>query len=291
MFPADFEYFTPTSVDEALSLLAEHGDDAKILAGGQSLIPLMKLRFAAPAYIIDINRIPALDILEEDDADGGFLRVGSLVRTADIERSDLIASRYLAMKAAAPLISDPLVRNRGTLVGSLCHADPQGDWASVMMAIDAELVVRNRGGERRIPVTELIDGPFTTTMRADELATEVRVPASRSDSFGTYLKLERKIGDFASVGVAVHLDFDGGRVKRAGIALTAVGPANIKATAAEQALVGRSLDDASVDEAARLAAEASDPKTDLRGSADYKREMVRVYVRRGLSAAMKQRAA
>jgi aerobic carbon-monoxide dehydrogenase medium subunit len=291
MFPADFEYLAPASVDEALDLLAEHGDSAKVLAGGQSLIPLMKLRFAAPSFIIDINRVPGLDRLEEDASDGGHLRIGSLVRTGEVERSELISSRYLAMAAAAPLISDPLVRNLGTLVGSLCHADPQGDWGSVMMAMDAEMIARSRDGERSIPITELIDGPFSTTLRPDELATEVRVPAAGSSTFGTYLKLERKIGDFASVGVAVQLDFDGDKIQRAGIALTAVGPQNIKATAAERALAGNSLDDGIVEEAARLASDAADPKTDLRGSADYKREIVRVYTKRALGAAMRQRAA
>jgi carbon-monoxide dehydrogenase medium subunit len=290
VFPADFEYLCPDSVDEALSLLAEHGEEAKVLAGGQSLIPLMKLRFAAPAYIIDINRIPGLDSLHEDGS-GGRLRIGSLVRTADVERSGLIASRYHAMKAAAPVISDPLVRNLGTLVGSVCHADPQGDWASVMLAMDGEVVARSAGGERRIPMRGFVEGPFTTTLRADELATEVRVPAPAPSSFGTYLKLERKVGDFASVGVAVHLDFDEERVARAGIGLTAVGPANIKATAAEDALVGSTLDQPAVDEAARRAGDEANPVSDVRGSAEYKREIVRIFVRRALHAATGARAA
>jgi aerobic carbon-monoxide dehydrogenase medium subunit len=249
----------------------------------------MKLRFATPGRLIDINRIPGLDTLEADQSNG--LRVGCLVRNSDIERSELVASRYAAMRAAAPLISDPLVRNLGTLVGSLCHADPQGDWASVMLAMNAEVVARSAGGERRIPVTELIEGPFTTTLRADELATEVRVPEPGPASFGTYLKLERKVGDFASVGVAVHLDFDGDRVRRAGIGLTAVGPANIKATAAEGALVGKALEAPVVEEAAGLAADAANPVSDLRGSADYKREIVRVFVRRALHAGAGARAA
>ena len=282
MFPADFEYLSPTSVEEALALLAEHGEDGKVLAGGQSLIPLMKLRFAAPTHIIDINRIPGLDALEESD---GSLRVGALVRTSGVERSTVVSSGYAAMNAAAPLISDPLVRNLGTVVGSLCHADPQGDWASVMLAMDAEIVARSSGAERRLPMTELIDGPFTTTLRPDELITEVRVPSPGPDSFGTYLKLERKVGDFATVGVAVQVVFDGDRVRRAGIGLTAVGPGNIKATAAEKALAGSTLESTTITEAARLATEASSPISDLRGSAEYKRDMVRVFVTRALRAA------
>jgi aerobic carbon-monoxide dehydrogenase medium subunit len=288
MFPADFEYLSPTSAEEALALLAEHGEDGKVLAGGQSLIPLMKLRFAAPTHIIDINRIAGLDGIEESD---GFLRVGALVRTSGIERSTVMSSGYGAMKAAAPLISDPLVRNLGTVVGSLCHADPQGDWASVMLALDAEVVARSLRGERRIPVTELVDGPFTTSLRPDELATEVRVPSPGRGSFGTYLKLERKVGDFATVGVAVQVVFDGDRVRSAGIGLTAVGPANIKATAAENALAGSTLESTTITDAARLAAEAASPISDVRGSAEYKRDMVRVFVTRALSAAAGARAA
>ena len=281
MFPSSFDYVAPTSVDEVLSLLAEHGDDAKVLAGGQSLIPLMKLRFAAPALILDINRIEGLDYMEEN----GSLRIGALVRNRTMERSQILSSRYPTMAAAAPLISDPLVRNLGTVVGSLCHADPQGDWGSVMLALNGELVARSANGERTIPIAELIEGPFTTTLRPDELATEVRVPVGDGHSHGTYLKLERKVGDFATVGVAVHLTFDGERVKRAGVGLTAVGPSNIKAEAAERVLEGQALGDDVIKEAARLAAEQAEPHDDIRGSASYKREVVRVFVTRALKAA------
>ncbi|HTJ75832.1 MAG TPA: xanthine dehydrogenase family protein subunit M [Acidimicrobiales bacterium] len=280
MFPSDFEYLAPTSLEEALAALAERPDDAKVLAGGQSLIPLMKLRFAAPALIVDINRIPGLDTLAEE---GGALRVGALVRNRTLERSDLVSSRYPTMAAAAPMISDPVVRNQGTFVGSLCHADPQGDWGSVMLALDGSVVARSQaGGERSIPIGEFLDGPFTCTLRPDELAVEARIPDPGPEFAGTYLKLERKIGDFATVGVAVFLATDGGTVTRAGIGLTGVGATNIKATAAEAALVGNVVSDDLIDEAARLAAEAADPRTDVRGSAEYKRDVVRVYVARGL---------
>ncbi|MBW3610982.1 MAG: xanthine dehydrogenase family protein subunit M [Actinobacteria bacterium] len=282
MFPSNFEYFAPTTIDEALGLLAEHGDEAKILAGGQSLIPLMKLRFAAPAVVIDINRVAGLDHLEESKRGRGFLRVGALVRNATLERSELLSSRYPTMAAAAPLISDPIVRNQGTLVGSLCHADPQGDFGSVMLALDGEIVVRSTAGERRIPVKRFLDGPFTSTIRPDELAVEARVPSPEGRFSGTYLKLERKVGDFATVGVAVFVATERGKVMRAGIGLTGVGATNIKATEAEAALVGHRLSDTAIDEASRLAAAAADPRTDVRGSADYKRDVVRVYVARGL---------
>ena len=282
MFPSQFEYHAPTSLEEALAFLAEHADEAKVLAGGQSLIPLMKLRFAAPPIIVDINRIPGLDDIAEE---GGSLRVGALVRNRALERSDVITARYPTMAAAAPMISDPVVRNQGTFVGSLCHADPQGDWGSVMLALDGSVVARSQaGGERVIPIGEFLDGPFTCTLRADELAVEARVPDPGAEFAGTYLKLERKIGDFATVGVAVFLATSGGTVTRAGIGLTGVGATNIKATAAEAALVGNTVSDALIEEVARLAAEASDPRTDVRGTADYKRDVVRVYVARGLRA-------
>lgn len=287
MFPRSFDYLAPGSLDDALTILAQHGEDAKVLAGGQSLIPLMKLRFAAPELLVDINRIPDLGSLQEN----GSLSVGALVRTHDIERSDLIKERFPAMAAAAPLISDPLVRNLGTVVGSLCHADPQGDWASVMLAMDADIVCRNRRSERRVPVAEFVQGPFTTSLEPDEIATEVEIPDPGADTFGTYMKLERKVGDFASVGVAVHLSFDGSQVTRAGIGLTAVGPANIKATQAEQLLTGAELDGGTIARAADLCAEAADPHSDIRGSADYKRAMVRIFVSRALSQAAADKAA
>jgi aerobic carbon-monoxide dehydrogenase medium subunit len=284
VFPANFEYVAPTSLEETLSLLAERPDEAKVLAGGQSLIPLMKLRFAVPELVVDINGVPGLDTLTED---GDRLRIGALVRNAALERSELCRTRYPTIGAAAPLISDPIVRNLGTLVGSLCHADPQGDWGSVMLALDGEVVARSASGERTIPVTELIEGPFTTSLRPDELAVEARVPAPSGRFSGTYLKLERKVGDFATVGVAVAVSADGdGEVQRAGIGLTGVGGRNIKATEAEQSLVGQRLSDEAIEQAAQLAADASDPSSDIRGSAEYKRAVVRTFVTRGLREAM-----
>ena len=287
MFPSDFDYVAPASLDEALALLAEHGEDAKVLAGGQSLIPLMKLRFAAPALVIDINRIPGLDRLEADRRGKGSLRVGALVRNRALQRSQLITDRYPTMAAAVPQISDPIIRNQGTFVGSLCHADPQGDWGSVMLALGGEIVAKSTAGDRRIPIGKFLDGPFTSTLRPDELAVEARIPDPGPEFAGTYLKLERKVGDFATVGVAVFVATDSsnggaGRVTRAGIGLTGVGATNIKAVAAEKSLVGAMLDDDVIEEAARLAAEASDPRTDVRGSAAYKRDVVRIYVARGL---------
>jgi carbon-monoxide dehydrogenase medium subunit len=280
MYPASFEYVAPATLEEALETLGRYEDDAKVLAGGQSLIPLMKLRFAAPRVLVDINRLPGLDTLAADDG----LRIGALVRHRTCERSELLGGRWGTLGAAAPLISDPIIRNLGTVAGSLAHADPQGDWGSALLAMDAEVVVRGPDGTRTIPLTELFQGPFVTSLEPTEIITEVRVPDPGPNAGGTYLKLERKVGDFATVGVAVHLSMDDGRVGRAGIALTAVGPTNLRATAAEAALAGQELTDDAIAEAARLAAEAAQPHSDTRGSADYKRTVVRVFTERGLRA-------
>ena len=282
MFPASFEYAAPPSLDEALPMLAEHGDEAKVLAGGQSLIPLMKLRFATPAVLVDLNRIPGLDFVEES---GDALRIGPLARNSQLVESELLEQRYPVMAAAAPQISDPLVRNLGTLAGSLAHADPAGDWGSVMLALGAEVVARSASGERTIPIDELLQGPFTTTLEPTEIVTEVRVPQPPDSAGGTYLKMERKVGDFATVGAAVSLDLDDGKIGRAGIALTAVGPKNVRAADAEQALAGAEPTEDAFEEAARLASEAAEPVDDVRGSADYKREVARVFVIRGLAQA------
>jgi len=285
VYPASFEYFAPTTLEEALEILGRYDEgEAKVLAGGMSLIPVMKLRFAAPQALVDINRIGGLDGLAEE---GGGLRIGALVRHKACERSDLLKGRYGALGDAAPQISDPVVRNLGTLAGSLAHADPQGDWGSVMLAVRGEVVARSSDGERTIPIDELFQGPFTTSLEPNEIITEVRVP-DPGRAAGTYLKLERKVGDFATVGVAVHLAMSNGTVGQAGIALTGVGPRNIRASAAEEALAGQALDDEAIDEAARLAAEAAQPHTDVRGTEEYKRNVVRIFTARGLRKAKEE---
>jgi aerobic carbon-monoxide dehydrogenase medium subunit len=281
VYPPNFEYFAPATLEEALSTLAEFGGEGKVLAGGMSLIPVMKLRFAAPRALVDINRISGLDGL---NADGG-LSIGALVRHTACEKSELLRGRYGVLGDAAKQIADPIVRNLGTVAGSLAHADPQGDWGSVMLAVRAEAVARRAEGERTIPIDELFRGPFTTSLEPDEILTEVRVPDPGARAGGTYLKLERKVGDFATVGVAVHVTFSNGSVGQAGIALTGVGPTNLRAEAAEQALAGHALDEEAISEAARLAGEAAQPRTDVRGSEDYKRNAVRVLVARGLRKA------
>jgi carbon-monoxide dehydrogenase medium subunit len=283
MYPANFEYFAPTTLDEALEILDRYGDEGKVLAGGMSLIPVMKLRIAQPRALVDINRIAGLDGL----SDSNGLRIGALVRHKTAERSELLQGKYGALGDAAPQISDPIVRNLGTLAGSLAHADPQGDWGSAMLAVRAEVVAQGSHTERTIPIDELFLGPFMTTLEPTEIVTEVRVPDPGERAGGTYLKLERKVGDFATVGVAVHVSMSNGTIGQAGIAITGAGPTNLRAEAAEQALVGRSPDDAqAIDEAARLAAEGAEPRTDVRGSEEYKRNAIRVLTARGLRKAI-----
>ena len=285
MIPGQFEYHAPSTLDEALALLAEHGSDARVLAGGQSLIPLMKLRLASPAVLIDLNGVDSLSGIEEAD---GQLRIGAMTRHSALERSELIGSRYPLIADAAAVIADPLVRNRGTTGGSLAHADPAGDLGSVMTALGAEVVVNGPGGERTLPIDELLLGPFTTTLEEGEILTEVRVPQPAERSGGAYEKLERKVGDFATAAVAVQLTRENGSCASIGIGLTAVGPTTIRASEAEDALRGGSLDEDALRAAAVLAAAASDPAADLRGSEEYKRDMVRVLTLRALRRAIER---
>jgi carbon-monoxide dehydrogenase medium subunit len=245
---------------------------------------MLKLRFASPEMLVDINEIAGLHY-HERDADG-TIRVGALCRHADLERSGLLADHQPTMRSAAPLVADPIVRQRGTLVGSLCHADPQGDWASVMIALDASVVAQSPRGQRSIPIRDLVSGPFQNTLAYDELAVETVVPPPQGTPAGGYLKLERRIGDFATAGVAVAVDLKGDSVARAGIGLTGVGGSTISADEAAAALVGTSLTGDKIAEAAELAAQAAEPHTDHRGSAEFKRQLVRVFTTRLLTRLM-----
>jgi len=283
MYPSRFRYEAPRSLGEAIDLLRMGGDYAKVLAGGHSLVPLMKLRFASPELIVDINNVPGLDYHRADP--DGTLRIGALCRHADLERSALLAGTQPTMAAAAPLIADPIVRNRGTLVGSLCHADPQGDWASVVLALGGSVVAQGPAGRRTIPVADFVTGPFQNLLEPDEIAIEAVIPAAQGARSGGYLKLERRVGDFATAGVAVALETSGGLVTRAGIALTGVGGSTIDATEAAGSLVGKPLAAAAIADAADLTAAVARPRTDHRGSAEFKRHIVRTFVVRILSCA------
>src|SRR5215469_16337111 len=281
MYPTRFRYEAPRSLDEAISTLRDGGDYAKVLAGGQSLVPMMKLRFASPELVVDINNVPGLDYHRAGP--DGTLRIGALCRHADLERSGLLTTTQPTMAAASPLIADPIVRNRGTLVGSLCHADPQGDWASVVLALGGSVVARGPNGRRAIAVADFVTGPFENTLEPDEIAVEAVIPAAQGTRAGGYLKLERRVGDFATVGVAVAIETSGATVTRAGIALTGVGGSTVAATEAAGALTGKPLTPETIEQAAELAAQAANPRTDHRGSAEYKRHMVRTFVVRLLS--------
>jgi carbon-monoxide dehydrogenase medium subunit len=284
MIPAAFEYHAPTSLGEATALLARLGEDAKVLSGGQSLIPMMKLRLASPPHVVDINGIAGLAGLREAD---GFLRIGALTRESDLEESALIRTRYPLLHETSKVIADPIVRNLATVGGNLAHGDPANDHPATMLALGAEVVATSPRGERTIPIGAFFTGPFATALRPDEILIEVRVPVPAARSGGAYVKLERKVGDFATAAVAVQLTLSaGGTCEQVGIGLTNVGLTPIKATAAEAALKGRRLDDAAMAQAARLAAEASDPSADLRGSVEYKRDLVRVLTGRALRRAL-----
>jgi carbon-monoxide dehydrogenase medium subunit len=284
LIPGPFDYRVAGSVAEAVALLDQHGAEAKVLAGGHSLIPLLRFRLASPAVLVDINRLHDLEYIQESD---GVLHIGALTREVDLDTSDLIRRRYPILHDTARVIADPVVRNWATVGGNLAHADPANDHPATMLALGARLVARGPLGERVIEVEDFFtDSSFETTLQPDELLTEIRIPAPDEHSGGAYFKLERKVGDYAIAGVAawVRLSQDG-LVTTAGIGLTNVGPAPIKARAAEQVLLGRSLDDTAIEEAAAQAAAAAQPVSDLRGPAEYKRAMVRTLTVRALRRA------
>ncbi len=286
MFPGAFDYSAPRSLDEALARLSDVGDEGRVLAGGQSLIPMMKLRLAAPAVLVDINKIPGLDRIQQVN---GHVAVGALARHADIAASDVIEGGNATVAAAAPWVADPLVRNRGTLAGSVAHCDPEGDWNSVMLAVGGSVVARSANGERVIPITDFLVDFFTNSLQPGEMVTEVRIPARKERSGGTYLKLERKIGDYATVGVATHLVLGGDdKVAEAGLALTSVFRHNLKVTEAEEMMIGQTPGADLFAEAAAIAARTCDPESDVRGPADYKRAVVAEYTKRGFAAALSQ---
>ena len=286
MIPAAFDYHAPTTLSEATALLARLGEDAKVLSGGQSLIPLMKLRLANPAHVVDINGIPGLAYIREAE---GLLRIGALTRESELEESELIRTRYPLLHDTSKVIADPVVRNLATVGGNLAHGDPANDHPATMLAIGAEVVAVGPKGERRIPIASFFTGPFATGLRPDEILTEIRIPLPAARSRGAYLKLERKVGDFATAAVAVQLTLDaGGRCEQAGIGLTNVGLTPIKAAKAEAALQGKNPDAATIKLAAELAAEASEPSADLRGSVEYKKDLVRVLTARALRKAIER---
>lgn len=283
MIPPRFEYFAPRSLEEAVSLLDRFAGEAKVLAGGQSLLPVMKLRLAEPKALVDINRIADLAYIREDER---FLRIGALARTNDLNDSPLLARRYPVLTDAASVIADPLVRNMGTVGGNVSHGDPANDLPACMLALRAQFVVRGPRGVRTIPATEFYRDTFVTALEPNEILTEVQIQRHRRWQGNAYLKLEKRVGDFPIVGVAANLVLNvKGAVEEAGIGLTAVGPTALRATKAEGHLVGRTPTDAELGYAAEIARDLAQPTSDLRGPAEYKSSMVQVFCRRALRRA------
>ena len=283
MIPAKFDYFAPTTLPEAISLLSEHGYEAKILAGGQSLIPAMRFRLAAPAVLIDINRIDGLSYIREVN---GHVALGALTREAEIDESALIRQKYALLADTAKVIADPLVRNLATVGGNLAHADPANDHPATMLAYGAELVAAGPTGERIIPIDEFFVDLFTSSLTENEILREIRIPTPPAQSGGAYLKIERKVGDYAVAAVAVQLTVDGNTCTSARIGLTNVTPFPVRASNAEAALIGQPLTEDTIRAAGTAAAADSDPSSDLRGSVEYKRDLVRTITMRAIRQAV-----
>jgi carbon-monoxide dehydrogenase medium subunit len=286
MIPGKFEYHAPGTVSEAIALLERYGDEAKLLAGGQSLIPMMRFRLAQPAHLIDIGRVDGLDEVRESD---GYLTIGAMTREVDLERAPLIVDRYPILAETTAVVADPLVRNLATVGGNLAHADPANDHPATMLALRAEVVAEGRQGRRTIAIDDFFLDTFTTALAPDEVLVEIRIARPGPRSGGAYFKLERKVGDFAIAGVAAQVVLDAaGSVDQVGIGLTNVGPTPIRATQAEAALLGATPSEDLLRRAGELAAAEAQPVADLRGPADYKRAVVRTLTVRALRRAMER---
>jgi carbon-monoxide dehydrogenase medium subunit len=288
MIPAAFDYHRPATLDEALKLLKKHGDEAKVLSGGMSLLPMLKLRLASFAHLVDLNRIPGLDYIKEEK---GALKIGAMTRQAALERSDVIKSRYPILADATPLIADPLVRNRGTVGGNVANGDPGNDQPAIMIALGATYVLEG-GKERTVAANQFYKGLYDTALARNEILTEIRIPAPAPKSGGAYVKLKRKTGDFAVAAAAVQLTLGkSGAVESARIALTNAGLTPVEAADAAKYLVGKTPDDKTIAEAAKMAAAKSQPSADRRGSVEYKKEMARVLTARALKKAVQRAGA
>ncbi len=285
MIPGSFDYHAPTSLDDALALLTEHGGDAKILAGGHSLIPAMRFRLAVPEVLVDIGRIPDLEYIREED---GHLAVGGMTREVALEDSDLVNAKYPLLADTARVIADPLVRNLATVGGNLAHADPANDHPATMLAYGASVVARGPNGSRTIAIDDFFVDLFESALESNEILTEIRIPTPPAHGGGAYLKMERKVGDYAVSAVAVQLVLDGGTVSSARIGLTNVNPVPMRAKNAEAELVGKAATDDVLEAAGRAAAGECDPSGDLRGSAEYKRDVTRILTKRAIRKAVER---
>jgi aerobic carbon-monoxide dehydrogenase medium subunit len=281
MIPATFDYHAPQTLDEAIALL-QKSEGAKVLAGGQSLIPAMRFRLIAPETLVDINRIEGLSYVV---VRGDHLAIGALTRESALEDEPVVAALYPLLHDTARVIADPLVRNQATVGGNLAHADPANDHPATMLAYGATLVARGPRGVREIDADDFFVGLFESALARDEILTEIRVPAPVAGSGGAYLKIERKVGDYATAAVAVQLVVEGGVITSARVGLTNVSPVPARAKGAEDALRGQALTDAVLEAAGRAAAAECDPSDDLRGKVDYKRDLVRVLLKRAVTKA------
>ena len=286
MIPPAFEYLRPKTLPEAVAMLQQHGDDAKILSGGQSLIPMMKLRLARPSHLIDINRVTGLSYVKED---GGFLKIGGLTREAEVEASAVVRAKYPLLLDTAAVIADPQVRNLATVGGNLAHGDPANDHPATMLAMGAQVVATGAKGERVIAIDDFFVSLFTTALQHDEILTEIRIPIPPARSGGAYVKLERKVGDFATAATAVQLTLDDkGVVQKIGIGLTNAGGTPLRAKRAEDALRGKKPDAATIAQAAQFASDDAEPSADLRGPAAYKKGLIKELTKRALTRALER---
>jgi carbon-monoxide dehydrogenase medium subunit len=284
VIPAAFEYVRAHSVDEAMAALQQHGADARVLAGGQSLVPAMRFRLARPAVLVDINSVRDLDYVRMN----GVLTVGAAARDTAVERATWIKdTKWSLLHDVSRVVADPVVRQMATVVGSLCHNDPAGDWTAAALAARAEVIVRGAAGERTVPIDEFLVDSFTTAVSDGELAVAVRFAMPDERTAGSYQKVERKVGDFATAAAAVQLTVHGnGTITRAGIALSAAGPCAVRVSEAESVLVGQQPSADVIRAAAEAATRKSEPQGDLRGSVEYKKHLAGVLVARGLRHAL-----
>jgi aerobic carbon-monoxide dehydrogenase medium subunit len=286
MFPAPFDYHRPGTLDETLVLLAQYGGDARVLAGGQSLIPAMRFRLARPAVLVDINQLADLGYIRESD---GMLAIGALARDAALEHSAVVGSSYPLLADTSAVVADPVVRQTGTVVGSLCHNDPAGDWGVAALAGRAQIVIRGSGGTRVVPIDEFLIDSFTTAVGEGEIALEVRFPSPQPRTSASYQKIERKVGDFATAAAAAQITLAGdGTVAEIGVAIGAAGPTAVRVAGAESALRGNAPSKEAIRAAADAARALADPVADTRGSAEFKKDMAGVLVGRALLAAFER---
>ncbi|SEO72434.1 FAD binding domain-containing protein [Aquisalimonas asiatica] len=285
MIPGNFEYHSASGVDEAVALLARHGDSGKLLAGGHSLLPMMKLRFAEPAHLIDLNGIAELRGISEE---GDLLVIGSMTSENALIDSAILQQRCPVLPEVARLIADPQVRNRGTIGGDALHGDPGNDHPAVLMALEAEFVIRSAAGERREPANGFYLGPYLTALRDDDLVTAIRVPVPAADHGWAYAKFKRKTGDYATAATCCLLEMEGDTCRRARITLTNVGPTPLRAEDAEEVLVGHTVDAAAIERAAQAAMSICEPAADLRGSPEYKTHMAGEMTRRAITTALRR---